>query len=379
VTVLVRQTVTATIKAEPLGPLYRVTAEPATAALSINGVDVGPGVFEGRLPLAGKHAAEAREEGYFTEAVALDPAKPAVTIKLLVDETHPRWRQASRGKLRVEPFLGLVLGAGFGSGPESSCTGCTSEAAKLPAQGGIGGARLQYEFPAGLRLGVGGGYLKAQHVFERSVTDGTTGYTIADKLQIAGPFAMLGLAYPWPRLAENWRGVARLDLGMLFASVRDPASGQATRGSEPATAVNFENSGKVTRGVTAFAMPGVGAEYTSGKFSLGLGLAAAIFLLDGPALGNGELGPEKAAACPSSAPLACARGTTAFAGERAFSRFILWVPQITAGLEFLALLLVQGGPRHDRSFSRSPGRRPRPGGLRPPRGGGLGRALFAGL
>jgi hypothetical protein len=345
VTVLVRQTVTATIKAEPLGPSFRVVAEPATATLSIDGVDLGPGAFEGRLPLAGTHAAEAREEGYFTETAALDAGHPAVAIKLLVDEAHPRWRQATRGKLRVEPFLGLTLGAGFGSGPEAACTDCTSDASRLPVQGGLGGARLQYEFPAGLRLGVGGGYMKAQRSFQRSSTDAATptvSYTLSDKLEVAGPFAMLGVAYP-RLLSGDWRGVLRVDLGMLFASVRDPSSGQANQGTDQLP-VNFEASGKVTRGVTAFVMPGVGAEYTKGKFSLGLGLSAAIFLLDGPALGNGELGPTQAATCTSAGALACTKGTNAFAGERSFSRFIVWVPQITAGLEFLALLLVPRRP-----------------------------------
>jgi hypothetical protein len=378
VTVLVRQTVTATIKAEPLGPAYRVSAEPATAVLSIDGVEVGPGVFEGRLPLAGKHSAEAREEGYFTETAALDPAHPAAAIKLLVDEAHPRWRQVTRGKLRIEPFLGLTFGAGFGSDPEGACIDCTgSNASKLPVQGGLGGARIQYEFPAGLRLGVGGGYLKMQRSFQRAVSDVTTGYTLSDKIEVTGPFAMVGVAYPWPRLSNDWRGLVRLDLGVLFASVRDPSSGQASGGGTQAD-VNFAQSGATSRGVTAFVMPGVGAEYKSGKFSLGLGISAAIFLLDGPRFTNGELGPVAAGSCPGTATpgAACGKGTDVFGNERSFSRFVVWVPSVTAGLEFLASFLVQGGPLHDRSFSRSQGRRPRPGGVRPPRGGGLGRALL---
>ncbi len=69
--VIAGQTVKRVVTARPLGPERRVVIDPPTAALSIDGVGIGKGRFQGRLPI-GKHVIEAREEGYVAARVPFD-------------------------------------------------------------------------------------------------------------------------------------------------------------------------------------------------------------------------------------------------------------------------------------------------------------------
>src|SRR5439155_8921270 len=71
VNVIASQTVDAPpLVGKPLGPARRVLVDPPTAELSIDGVPLGKGRWQGRLPI-GEHVVEARELGYFAGRLVL--------------------------------------------------------------------------------------------------------------------------------------------------------------------------------------------------------------------------------------------------------------------------------------------------------------------
>ena len=87
----------------PLGPTVRILVAPEDAVLTIDGVRVDPGGWQGRLPV-GQHAIRLVAEGYLeqrhtlmvTEARAGD-----LDLKLVVDKSHPRWSAAKATSLEL--------------------------------------------------------------------------------------------------------------------------------------------------------------------------------------------------------------------------------------------------------------------------------------
>jgi hypothetical protein len=342
VNVLAGQTVPLALRASPLGPSLRVEVDPRSAQIALDGVEVSRGIWEGRLPV-GPHAAEAWEEGYQRERISFTPGGPRTArVALQIDEGHPRWRQGARATLSVEGVLGATIGPGLGSAAEAACPGRCSGS----ATGGLAGARLVYALPVGLRLEAGGGYLQTSRPFTRSVDAGAPGsptFVLDDEIRLAGPYAALGVGFGY-RLSggasgkSTVRALGRLSLGAFFARSSDVVTGVATGGGESAP-VNVARSGKAASGATVFAMPELGLELTSGRLSVGFGLGVGFFLLDGPTLSNGEITPATSPLTPGAPPCtaeraACFRGSNAIAQERAYGRFVLFVPQLSAGWAF---------------------------------------------
>ncbi len=344
------QTVLARAKTSPLGPELRVVVTPPTAELRLDGVSVGRGRWQGRLPL-GEHEIVAREEGYFDERRKLGidaEARGEVVIELRADEQHPRWGVREEGKVLLEAFGGVAVTPSLRSDAETPATHCPTEngAEKCrltshPAALGFAvGGRAVYEFPFHLSVGAMGGYLSVRKELTRQIdgsfiADGDRRiavlYELDDEIHLSGPFAGASVGYRLP-FAELLELRANLAVGALFARTRDAISGTASSGDRTIP-VQVQGSDTAVSSVDLFVMPELQLGVRIDGFGVGLGLMAGIFVLDGPALPTGDIVVNDEG-CVSGPEVDCAPGQNYIAGEGAYDPFVLWVPSVTAGYAF---------------------------------------------
>ncbi|MEO7331353.1 MAG: PEGA domain-containing protein, partial [Minicystis sp.] len=176
VAVVVLQGQTALLRARsgPLGPPVRVDIDPPAAELSLDGVSLGRGSWEGRLPL-GTHRLSAIESGYRPGEASLDlregvTAPVRVKLGLTVDPSHPRWPRPSIGHLSLGAFGGYAFGGSLGSRAEQDCPHHCS--GKDPSVSGLlAGLRGAYNFNFGLSLELSGGYQSLSTSLSRSRMD----------------------------------------------------------------------------------------------------------------------------------------------------------------------------------------------------------------
>src|SRR5262249_11099457 len=151
------QTVLAPVDASPLGPDMRAFLEPSTAELSIDGVSVGKGRWQGRLPV-GPHSFAAREAGVVAAQVASAGGATRaadVTVRLRVDPKHPRWAASKTTTIWLEALGGPVLAPSLASDAEGFCGSDTCPDAPV-ALGAMGALRGGFEFPLGVSVEVSG-------------------------------------------------------------------------------------------------------------------------------------------------------------------------------------------------------------------------------
>jgi hypothetical protein len=337
--VVAGQTVQVALRAVPLGAPLRIDPDPPTAVVAIDGVVLGPGPWQGRLPL-GVHQISASEEGYLPRTQALDAdSKGTVRVELGIDEKHPRWRREERARFLLEAHGGYGLGGALGSDAEARCAGGC--AGRRGPSGILAGVRGVYLLPVGVAFELGGGYLHASTEFQRTVPasravpgQGPHVYELRDAITVTGPYAALGIGYR-RRMTRALRLDARIALGAHFASGRNELSGEARRGGER-EAITLERGGRSGRAVNFFAMPELGASLQFGRVHASLALGFALFLLDGPPSTQGDLqivdGATRCGGDP--ARLACAAADAAVAGEKPYGPFSLWFPQVGVGYTF---------------------------------------------
>ncbi|WP_437937378.1 PEGA domain-containing protein [Sorangium sp. So ce341] len=209
------------LKVERLGAVLRITPNPATAGVYINGVYVGRGGYVGRAK-PGKHVVKMVEDGYepvtqtIEARVGQDNAPPG---QLRKDWNSPRW--AERGRILVEVRGNLALTPSLGGEIASGCDGlCQSSlgvGALLALRGG-------YEFPGGLSVGLTAGYFQMQQTITGRTTSfsypdgeaetGTANDTVSLRNFMAGAYASL-------RLSERFPVRLGLAAGALLGSVED--------------------------------------------------------------------------------------------------------------------------------------------------------------
>jgi hypothetical protein len=334
VAVVAGQTVTLALRSLPLGPPARVEPEPRTARVSIDGVDVGPGVWTGQLP-AGAHEVSVSEEGYQPFSSRLDGAAPVLAARLVVDPDHPRWRREAGARVGVELLGGVVVGSTFGGQAEAGCPqACRGVRGPRGARVGLRGS---YELPSRLRFELGAGYFAASARLHRQEA-GVSGavYDLDDAPQMLGPYVSAGVALAVP-VVRPVSILARASIGAVFGRFRDPITGGVSRGDERTT-VAVEGSGEPARSVDFVATPELGVEAAWGPVRVGAGLGASFFLLDGPRLPHGDT-RVTGASCPATAsrtspPLACLQASRVVADERAAGRFLAWEPRLSVGWLF---------------------------------------------
>jgi hypothetical protein len=331
------QTVLVGVRARELGPELRVSVEPPSAELFIDGVMLGKGGWQGRLP-TGRHAFEAREAGYLTasrqQEIGSDVGR-SVSLRLRVDPSHPRWAKGSTGRPWIEAFGGPALGTSLDSDAEGDCAddGCAERDIPFGAAFGIRGG---YEFRIGVSVELSGGYLSVGTELQRSRTeqfgrDGSvvdTTYDFTDRMRLAGPFAGAGLGFR-RKVGGRFDAGGRLHAGLLVAASRDDIDAKASAGGRTIPA-EVEGSGSVVRAPAFLLLPEVSMSAAVGPVHVGIGLGLAVFLLAGPKY---EIGDTRVAGGPCeptgpTLPVECAPRESLVAAERAHGQFVLWLPSV---------------------------------------------------
>lgn len=217
------------LAAETLDSSLRITPTPAGALVSIDGVVVGHGVWEGPLR-SGPHTIEVAEEGFLTQKRIenLTKGRSAVAFTLERDVTSTSFVLKNPARVFVEIDGGLGLGLLFGGDVRSSCSGSCS--AQIPL--GIGGAfHGGYTLSSGLSFGIDAGVL--------ALSAGTTGRqteltpklltpnagTADDSLYLRGFRVGPSVGY---RFGDSLPITLRVGLGIFLGSVGDARTGTFT-------------------------------------------------------------------------------------------------------------------------------------------------------
>lgn len=337
------QTVTTCVVSAPLGPPVTIAAEPGTATLRLDGVELGAGSWTGPLPV-GSHELLAMDEGYRAGRVVFVEPGPGgaplgrVVVALDVDATHPRWPRApERGNVVVDAFVGLGAGPGLGGDAAAWCPGGCGRG----ATGAFAGARIGWRFPVGVSLELVGAYVGLASGFDRtrSTSFRSSGatvpltYSLHDEVRVRAGLVAAALAYR-ARLGGTLGVVTRLAAGGLVAATTDPIEGTAATpsGSTPLVVASRSQS---LRSIAAFLEPEVGVEARFGALRVGGGVGLGVVLGAGPAFDH-DLVEVSTTGCTRATPSspACAPASSLVAGERAYRSFVFAMPTLTAGYDF---------------------------------------------
>ncbi|MEO5730013.1 MAG: PEGA domain-containing protein [Byssovorax sp.] len=345
VAILEGQTALAQLPVSDLGPPLRIDTAPPTASLAIDGVILGRGSWEGRLPIGG-HRVVGSEDGYYTRAIALVVQNSSLTservrVALVVDPGSSRWPRSSRGSPFGNLFGAYLVGASLRSDAERGCPARCSSA--TPVNGGLVGLRAGFRFNRGFapELSIGFASFGAQLTRDERTTfysrqarsTVTVSYELNDRLRVAGVFLGTG-ASTWIPLRYDVGFLARVTAGMLFARSMDPITGTATTDGQAKATITVSERDEALPKVIGFVLPELGAEARFGALRVGLTIGAAFFPALGPRFKHENTGVSPR--CEASNPIAvgCAPTTNLLAGERAFGPFMLWSPQLSLGYAF---------------------------------------------
>ncbi|KYF84504.1 hypothetical protein BE17_53030 [Sorangium cellulosum] len=219
--VMARQLTTLSLRAEELEAMLRVDPTPAGAMVTIDGVPVGRGTYEGALR-AGAHRVEVRYEGFVPVIRQLNLARgqqEKLTIALPRDEDAEVWKKPS--KLVIDLTTGFAVVPSFGGDVAGRCDGACSRTVGL---GGLGLLHAGYELGSGVGLGATLGYVLAyQETAARAATVTPYGLspepgTADDQLRLSGLVA--GGSAGW-RLGERFPLLLRLGAGVVIGAIRD--------------------------------------------------------------------------------------------------------------------------------------------------------------
>lgn len=220
---------TLTLVAEELASQLRVDPTPPGATVFIDGVDVGNGVWLGRLK-QGRHKVLVKAEGFLDgeREVSLAPGeRETLAVELERDEDAPMWRKPP--KWTLDGTAGFVVLPTFGGDVSSTCSGDCSAA---PGMGGVALVHGAYELGNGLGFGLELGYFFAsQNVNGREATLTPNGLadpnrgTADDALRLQGFLAGATVGY---HLGEDYPVTFRLGAGVLVGQARDERNGTFT-------------------------------------------------------------------------------------------------------------------------------------------------------
>jgi tetratricopeptide (TPR) repeat protein len=227
VTVRLNQRTDLNLAAEDLTASIKISPEPVTASVAIDGLFVGRGIFEGRLR-PGEHEVKLVADGYLAETRRVNVeggAQQIVTIKLRRDPNSPLWQRP--GHFMVELGAGLALTPALGGAISAGCEGSCSQGIGL---GGMLDFHGGYELSGGFGFGLKAGYWRisqdtegrptAVHAVGRVAPDlGAANDTIEHRGFLIGAFGAL-------RLGERFPVRLRLGAGVAFGSVVDTRTGE---------------------------------------------------------------------------------------------------------------------------------------------------------
>jgi hypothetical protein len=344
------QTVLVETKMTALGPEVRFVAEPSTALMWLDGVQLGAGVWQGRLPL-GEHTMELKEQGYFQfiqKVVVTAETRGDVRLVMKPDRKHPRWGVAASGHFLVDVFGGMPLAGSLGSSAEGYCDsgGCPSRSLVI---GWIAGARASYELPMGLGFGLGVGYMGLRTRLTRTVNQSfstsapgtadpvmaSSQYALDDTLEVRGPMAFGGVSYR-RGLGARFTFEGRLEMGVWLTGTSDTIGGSGSAGGVTRS-VSVSGSGVTSNAAAVLVMPGIAMHAKFSAVRVGLGVTAVVLATGGPTLETGDTRVNAGATCDRQVngwTIDCAPDASFTRGEKGFGRFIAVIPAVTAGYEF---------------------------------------------
>ncbi len=346
-TVVQGQTVLVRVKSLPLGVSVRLEPAPATAQVVLDGVTLGTGTWEGRLPV-GAHTAVIQEPGYFSKTIHVSVPAPGGNpvkerIQLTIDRNHPRWpKGGAAGKLWVEGFGGYGWSPSLKGGANDVCPD-NCRGTKERARGFLIGARAGYRFPFGLSIELTGGYLSLVAGFSRIMdtrylnsatqTNVDVRYYVDDEIGFSGPLAMVGGSYRFDatkRISLTGRAAG----GVLFARSLDVVSASGLTEGGQLLGMDVVEAGDPVRSIAIIVSPELAAGYAFGPFEVGVAVSALVVINSGPNLENGKLQPR--APCNGNyADTSCAPVSSIVDSERAYgSGMFVLSPQITAAYTF---------------------------------------------
>jgi hypothetical protein len=227
VPVKLNETASLSLSVEALDSELRVEPQPSNATVAIDGINVGRGVWSGRLR-AGDHTVEVGAEGFLPERRQVSLRKDtseALAVVLERDPNSPLWRRLEPSRFLIGVGAFGVLGSAVGGEITDGCTGGC--AAGLPRGGGVT-LRGGYQLGSGLGFGVEVGYLGVrQQVDKRSEALNPVGLPenpgqASDTLTLQGLHAG-GTA--WFRRGKPWGWAVQLSAGVLLGTMQDARSG----------------------------------------------------------------------------------------------------------------------------------------------------------
>jgi hypothetical protein len=338
VEILEGQAAVARLQTRALGPEVTIRVEPRSAAFEVDGVSLGPGTWQGRLP-AGSHVLSASERGYHPVAQRLElraGGEPVdTTVRLTVDADDPRWPKP-KGSLVTSAFGGVVVGPSLAGGYTSDCPDrCASSSA---AFGFLAGARGGYRFPSGIAVEFTGGYMSIRQEVDRTETS-TFGdartvatYRLIDRVHVHGPFVGLGASFR-AKIGRLLHAGTRATVGVLVASAGDPVEGTGEAGGTSQNVV-VEKGNTTVLSAAPFIMPELFGGVRLGPVDVGLSVGVSFFVTQGPELTRGRFGVDGAGNSGNPEDIANAQESNVIDGERAYGRFAILVPALTVGTAF---------------------------------------------
>jgi hypothetical protein len=211
---------------EDLEASLRVNPTPPGASVWVNGVNVGRGVWLGRLK-AGAQKVEVKAEGFLSasRAVALQKGqRETVEVALERDEEAPLWRIPP--KWTVDLGTSLLIAPTLGGEVAGNCGGGCSRTVGLGALAMLHGS---YELGSGLGFGLEAGYLFAsQSVSGREGTLQPHGLATAtpglvdDSLRYQAFIGGAALGY---HLGSDFPVTLRVGAGVVTGQLRDERTG----------------------------------------------------------------------------------------------------------------------------------------------------------
>ena len=211
-------TTSLSLRAVVLDAPIRVVPTPSSAQVNIDGVNVGNGVWEGRLA-SGSHSLEVAQKGFnpYRKSLHLSAGKLRVVgVELERDLSDPIWQAGFVPHVYLEAVAGPAWAPSLGGGADASCSSGCDRARPL---GFLAGARGGYQLTPGLGLELLLGALDLKETTARPIvgsseTGDWTSTDYEDSTQILGPLAAASVSYRFfettPLTFRVWAGATRV-------------------------------------------------------------------------------------------------------------------------------------------------------------------------
>jgi hypothetical protein len=222
------QTTTLALQAAALDAELRIEPSPSSAQVDVDGVNVGAGIWQGRLA-SGEHRIEIYAAGHVPDRrnVVLTQSRQELRVTLERDLSNPMWKIGFLPHLYLEATVAGAFAPSFGGSADARCDqgDCSHRSRPL---GVLAGARAGYRLNGGLGLELFAGYAYLKETVTRragATWDSTTDLVSTDyrdSTTLSGPLAALSASY---QVLERTPLTFRIWLGMARARARSTNRG----------------------------------------------------------------------------------------------------------------------------------------------------------